>query len=105
MKTAIFILAGSLAVAGAYQFSTRGAEEKSEKPPSTVVEKVALLTPRPEVQKPEDYLPGPKPDTEEPPAMVKNPVRSVEERGDNMLSEIDMLGGMPFDQSITMPFE
>jgi len=33
------------------------------------------------------------------------PVQPIEERGDAMLSEIDALQGMPFDQAVTMPFD
>ena len=33
------------------------------------------------------------------------PVQPIEERGDAMLFEAEVLGGMPFDQSITMPFD
>lgn len=33
------------------------------------------------------------------------PAQPLEDRGDAMLFEIDALGGMPFDQTIVMPFE
>ena len=39
------------------------------------------------------------------PAAVQAPVQPIEERGDAMLFEIDALGNMPFDTSITMPFD
>jgi hypothetical protein len=35
----------------------------------------------------------------------KQPVQSLEERGDAMLFEIDTLQGTPFDQAVVMPFE
>ena len=35
----------------------------------------------------------------------KQPVQSLEERGDALLFEIDALQGMPFDQAVVMPFE
>lgn len=35
----------------------------------------------------------------------KQPVQSVEERGDAMLFEIDALQAMPFDQAVVMPFD
>ena len=38
-------------------------------------------------------------------AEPKQPVQSLEERGDAMLFEIEALAGMPFDQAITMPFD
>lgn len=47
----------------------------------------------------------PETNTVEEAVAVQVPVQPVEERNDAMLSEIDMLQGMPFDQAITMPFE
>jgi len=35
----------------------------------------------------------------------KQPVQSLEERGDAMLFECEALAGTPFDQAITMPFD
>ena len=35
----------------------------------------------------------------------KQPVQSLEERGDALLFEIDALQGTPFDQAVVMPFE
>ena len=35
----------------------------------------------------------------------KQPVQSLEERGDAMLFEMDALQGTPFDQAVVMPFE
>lgn len=35
----------------------------------------------------------------------REPVQPLEERGDAMLFEMDALQNMPFDQSITMPFD
>ena len=36
---------------------------------------------------------------------VQEPVLPVEERGDAMLFEMDALQGLPFDATITMPFD
>jgi hypothetical protein len=35
----------------------------------------------------------------------KQPVQSLEERGDAMLFEMEALQGTPFDQAVVMPFE
>jgi hypothetical protein len=35
----------------------------------------------------------------------KQPVQSLEERGDAMLFEMEALEGTPFDQAVVMPFE
>jgi hypothetical protein len=43
-----------------------------------------------------------------PPVVViepKRPVQTLEERGDAMLFEAGALGGTPFDQAVTMPFD
>lgn len=41
----------------------------------------------------------------EEPVPSEEPVQPLEERGDAMLFEIDALQNMPFDQSVTMPFD
>ncbi len=105
MKNAIFILIGSLAVAGAYQLSTRDAENIiTNIQPPTAVEREEPLKQIPVSQEPM-VPPNQTSEISDVPVMVKTPVQPMEERGDAMLSEIDMLGGTPFDQSITMPFD
>ncbi len=117
MKKIIFILIGSLAIAGAYQFGTRDAEvvvPEIQQPTVVERERVQPLQHVPVVQAPVVQIPvshepaiqpTQTPEIVDEPNRTKTPVLPVEDRGDAMLSEIDMLGGTPFDQSITMPFD
>ncbi len=72
--------------------------------PPTMIENRELPDQNPVVLEPMTHLSQTTEIAEEP-VMIIEPVQILEERGDAMLSEIDMLGGTPFDQAITMPFD
>jgi hypothetical protein len=108
MKKTIFIVVGSLAIAGIYLFGVRdpaGAGDVVQETSQPLTgENIQHLEQSPPMQAPIEQ-PMQTSGEEDDPIMVKTPVQPLEERDDSMLFEIDALGGTPFDQSITMPFD
>lgn len=108
------VLGGCLAVSavGAVWYSRSEPEILQERPPEptqrirraepemNILPRVEIPRVEPNLYSEEHVKPG-APQEEE----GKEPVQTIEERGDAMLFEIEALSLMPFDQAITMPFD
>ena len=101
MKAALLILCICLGIFAVGAFVLRGAS------PDAIERSVsyAVADPIADSHPLEKTPPRIEVSAEEKSVAVKTPVQPLEERSDDMLFEIDALGGMPFDQAITMPFD